>query len=350
MVMLKPMIDFNNAIQSASHCAGFRMDDYWVWGGSVVKGEDARYHMFASRWPRSASFHPSWLIYSEIVRASSDTPAGPYFFEEVVLPARGPEWWDGDTTHNPTITYHAGTYILFYTGMRSPLSRAAPEDSSLNSEELPIVARSNKRIGIAISKSIFGPWKRLDHPILPTRPGTYYSFFTSNAAPVIHADGSVLLMFKSRQYDGRKHSNMMIGVARADHWSGPYEVVTQEPVFGGNGQHVIEDPCLWQSENGYEMIAKDMTGEIAGERHAGIYAWSADGEQWHLYDPPKSWSRRILWDDGTQKVMGSCERPYVLFEDGYPTYLFMAMGDGPGGFTKANDTWNQAIPLDTCKS
>ena len=31
---------------------GFEMDDYWVWGASVIKGEDGKYHMFASRWPR----------------------------------------------------------------------------------------------------------------------------------------------------------------------------------------------------------------------------------------------------------------------------------------------------------
>ena len=37
---------------------GFAMDDSWVWGGSVIRGEDGRYHMFASRWPKSLAFAP----------------------------------------------------------------------------------------------------------------------------------------------------------------------------------------------------------------------------------------------------------------------------------------------------
>lgn len=59
--------------------------------------------MFASRWSKKLPMHPGWLFKSEIVRAVSDTPAGPYTFQEVVLPARGPQFWDGRTTHNPQI-------------------------------------------------------------------------------------------------------------------------------------------------------------------------------------------------------------------------------------------------------
>ena len=38
----------------------------------------------------------------------------------------------------------------------------------------------------------------MDAPILDTKPGTFYSFLTSNPTPVIHEDGSVLMIFKSR--------------------------------------------------------------------------------------------------------------------------------------------------------
>src|SRR5262249_41603082 len=74
---------------------GFRMDGYWVWCGSVIKGDDGRYHMFASRWPKDITFHPGWMTSSEIVRAVADRPEGPYVFQQVVLPARGAEYWDG---------------------------------------------------------------------------------------------------------------------------------------------------------------------------------------------------------------------------------------------------------------
>ncbi|RED87566.1 hypothetical protein [Cohnella phaseoli] len=66
---------------------GFRMEGYWVWCGSVVKDEEGRFHMFASRWPTWLPMHPGWIVASEIVRAVADTPEGPYHFQEVVLPA-----------------------------------------------------------------------------------------------------------------------------------------------------------------------------------------------------------------------------------------------------------------------
>lgn len=99
---------------------GFRQEGYWVWCGSVIRAEDGRYHMFASRWPKYLLFHPSWLSASEVVRAISDTSEGPYLFGEVVLPARGPQFWDGMATHNPHITKQGGIYVLYYTGSTYP--------------------------------------------------------------------------------------------------------------------------------------------------------------------------------------------------------------------------------------
>ncbi len=39
-------------ILPAPRQGGFRMDDHFVWCGSVVPGEDGRFYMFASRWRR----------------------------------------------------------------------------------------------------------------------------------------------------------------------------------------------------------------------------------------------------------------------------------------------------------
>ncbi|MCC2685873.1 MAG: hypothetical protein K0R75_2772, partial [Paenibacillaceae bacterium] len=60
------------------------MEGYFVWCGSVIRAEDKKYHMFASRWPKSTGFPNGYRRNSEIVRAVSDTPEGPYQFQEVV--------------------------------------------------------------------------------------------------------------------------------------------------------------------------------------------------------------------------------------------------------------------------
>jgi lysophospholipase L1-like esterase len=43
--------DFQARLMPAKYESGFRMDGFWVWCGSVVKGDDGKYHMFASRCP-----------------------------------------------------------------------------------------------------------------------------------------------------------------------------------------------------------------------------------------------------------------------------------------------------------
>ncbi|WP_079911863.1 glycoside hydrolase family protein [Paenibacillus sp. 32352] len=323
---------------------GFRMDGYWVWCGSVVKGEDGRFHMFASRWPQTLPMHPGWIMGSEVVRAVSDTPEGPYEFQEVVLPARGAQYWDGRSTHNPHITKCGDTYLLYYMGSTHPLPEPVPGETIGLDDPRCIVGRANKRVGLAVSKSVFGPWERSDAPLLPTRPGRFDSFLTSNPAPCVHKDGSVLLVYKARRYEGNVHGKMTIGVAYADHFSGPYERSLDEPLFSPEKFH-IEDPFIWKTESGYELIAKDMDGNIGGEKHGGVHAFSKDGKQWAFCERPKAYSRTITWEDGTVQTMGSLERPFLLFQDGKPTHLFAAVANGPGGFQKATKTWNMCIPI-----
>lgn len=83
-----PINVFKDRLSPAPVGGSFRMEDYIVWGGSVVSGDDGRYYMFASRWPKETTMR-NWVSNSEVVLASADTPEGPYQFEKVVLPQRG---------------------------------------------------------------------------------------------------------------------------------------------------------------------------------------------------------------------------------------------------------------------
>ncbi|MCT4672932.1 MAG: glycoside hydrolase family protein [Prolixibacteraceae bacterium] len=326
---------------------GFQMKDYWVWGSSVIKGEDGKYHMFASRWPKYIPFHPGWMVASEIVRAVSDKPEGPYKFEEVVLPARGAQFWDGKSTHNPKIVKYKDTYILYYMGSTHPFEELTPENIGsfdLKSKHC-IVGRWKKRIGIAVSKSIHGPWKRYDKPILDVKPNSYYSFLTSNPSPLIKENGEVVLIFKGRSYKGNKHGPMNIGVAVADSFEGPYRVVGDKPFFSKDRFGVVEDPHMWVDKKGFHMLAKDHKGSITGEAGAGFLAHSSDGMKWNLDSSPKAYSKKIGWNDGVTRKMGQLERPFVFVENGQPTHIFFATMDGPGGFENATKSWNMVIPL-----
>jgi len=328
--------------------AGFRMDGYWVWCGSVAKGEDGLYHMFASRWPKSVPFHPGWLLDSEIVRAVSKTPASPFEFKEVVLPARGAEWWDGRMTHNPMIFKAGGKWLLFYTGSTHPFKSLEPGEKAGNEDPRTVVARSNKRTGLAVSDSLEGPWTRFDAPILPVKPGTFYSFLTSNACPALRPDGSLYVIFKSRRYEGFKHSEMMIGAAEAPSWKGPFKVISERPLFGAGRFGEVEDPFVWIDADGrYNMVAKDMSGSICGERSAGIKAVSSDGLDWKPASDPKAYSRRVLFEGGESRELALFERPFILIEDGKPVCLYGAAADLHPYGNDGAATWNQAIEIES---
>ncbi|MEG0319591.1 MAG: glycoside hydrolase family protein [Niameybacter sp.] len=339
-------------MKPAPRNGGFKMEGYWVWCGSVIKAEDNRYHMFASRWPRSIPMHPGWLTNSEIVRAVSDTPEGPYEFQEVVLPARGPQYWDGCATHNPSIIKYKDTYILYYVGDTHPFLNVDVENGEQIKHKDPrtVSARANKRVGMAVAKHIEGPWERFDEPILKPRPECYDNLLVSNPAPCVDEKGNVTMIYKSRSYlkepvGGFLHGPMSLGVAKGhieDRFS--YHAVTDEPIFDYRSSH-LEDPFVWKDEKGFHMIAKDMEGKTCGEEHGGIYAFSKDGISWEIQKGQQAYSRKIKWDDGTTQVMGSLERPFILFEEGRPTHMFFATADGPGGFERATTTWNMVIPL-----
>ena len=305
--------------------SGFQMPGFVTWCGSVIKGEDGRYYMFASRWPEGKSY--SWGLDSEVVLASSDNPVGPYQFEDVVLPKRGTRYWDGMMTHNPTIHKYKDTYLLYYTGTTFT-------DRNYN------IAWAGKRIGLATSTSVKGPWKRLDEPILEPRPGRWDNQITSNAAPCVMPDGKVFLVYKSTRSGHAKDGtfpgpDFRMGVAVADNYMGPYKPVSEEAIlpFTGTKNSNIEDAYIWYDKEGFHLLCKvfDAGQQLIGENGGGIHAVSKDGINWKLANNPKGYSRTVLWADGKKETMGRLERVQLLIEDGVITHAIFAAGGGKGG-------------------
>ncbi len=328
---------------------GFRMEDYWVWCGSVVRGEDGRYHMFASRWPRALSMSPHWLFHSEVVRAASDTPEGPYTFEEVVLKRRGPEWFDGMNTHNPSVKFWDGVYYLYYFG--ATYDGPPPLPGETVSRQRNLAVWNNKRIGLATSRSVFGPWTRHDTPLLLPRAGKWDCTATTNPSAAIMPDGTTYMIYKSRAAEG---ATLQLGITRAPHPEGPYERILDTPVFRfDDPTWHVEDPYLWYDARDrlFHVIMKDdfksdppfgAGGGITGEWGAGVHATSADCVNWQIHG--KAYPRRITWDDGSVTIPANLERPNLLIEDGRPTHLFCALGEGPRPW-QFEQTWNVCLPL-----
>jgi alpha-L-fucosidase len=326
-------IAFRDRLLPAPVNGGFRDTNYWIWCGSVTRGRDGRYHLFASRWPHALAFSPHWLSNSEIVHAVSDTPEGPFTFSDVALPPRGDEFWDGKMTHNPVVVFHNGRYHIFYTGTTYHGPMPTPETQITEASAMKLEAHRGERVGMASADSPYGPWTRRDRPILDVRPGTWERYLLSNPAPLPLADGSVLLYYKGVE-ELRKHA---IGIARAASIEGPYVRLSDSPFPAGVG---AEDPTMWFENGRYHALMLDHNRLFSDK---GIYhATSTNGLNWETAPNPVAVTRDYAWGDGVRRRMHSTERPQILVQNGVATHLFLATG---ADVNSSRQTWNQVIPL-----
>lgn len=334
---------------------GFRLSDYWVWCGSPIRDDDGTYHLFASRWPKAVSFNPHWLTHSEIVRATSKTPEGPYQLADVILPARGEEHWDGRMTHNPAIIRWRDKYLLFYTGTtyEGPTPSAKDQitakdigspDFQAPLDERVIQAHRNQRIGMAVADKIEGPWERPSEPLIEPRPGKWDSLITTNPSPCIGPNDEILLIYKSVQKRG---GFMHLGLAQAATPTAPFTRVQDQPLFqfDASGQDV-EDPFFWYDGKQFCLLAKDMEGELSGTARAGVMLTSSNGVDWDPSSVTPAYNRTLTWQDGEKSEQAFLERPSLLIENGHPTHFFAATATGGDSVDQISDAWNIAIPLE----
>ena len=286
-----PIID---RLQPVPKDGGFRMDGYFVWGGSLIKA-DGQYHLFASRWPTweslgldatdrgNVSMLSNYRNHSEIVRAVSDHPLGPYEFVEVVLAGRGSDYWDGQMCHNPKILKIDNKYVLYYIG-RSP-------------------QQPQRKIGYAWAESIKGPWQRINQQILLTDDA-------NNPAPYVHSDGRILLNFRDR--------DLTMFMAEADSFNGRYQITAANIVPNIR----LEDGTIFFSEDKYHLIVEDNVGGLTGDERHGAHLFSSDGLHWSRHDPIKVYTHTIEWTDGASTTFDRRERPELLNLDNPPEQKF----------------------------
>ncbi|MEL6592412.1 MAG: glycoside hydrolase family protein [Bacteroidota bacterium] len=300
----------------------FEQSDWSVWGGSLIKGEDGKYHMFYSRWRKSLGW--AWETSSEIAHAVSDSPFGPFHFQAVALPARGAEYWDGLCTHNPTIHRFDGKYYLYYMGNTGDGQvYSTPGQIKLNP-----VHRNNQRIGVAVAESPNGPWQRLDKPIIDVSPNDDApdALMASNPSITQRPDGTCLMIYKAvgKQKSGIWGGPVVHCVATAESPAGPFRK-SDKLVFEAKGEDFpAEDPFIWYQEGQYRAIVKDMHGAFTDQGRALVLFESEDGFDWRLSAEPLLSTLQINWANGEKQDVDHLERPQLYLENGKPIALLCA--------------------------
>lgn len=292
------------------------LEGYYVWCNSPILAPDGKVHVFFSRWDAKKKMS-GWINGSEIAHAVADTPESEFKVLGTILAPR-PGFWDATTCHNPFITTFNGKYYLYYLGNSNGKT-------------------NTKRIGVAVSDTLFGPWKRSEQPILlPGAEGEWDDHCTTNPAVIFHKN-KYWLYYKSwntKEYEtatGTVRGNRKYGLAFANHPEGPFTKHEGNPVIdfsnrGNNAQ--IEDAFVWFEKRKFNLIARDM-GYY--DHQSGIIMQSKDGIHWSKPEIAFEKVDRYIQQPPAPSHLtkyGRFERPQLLLKDGKPIYMFTTSQGG----------------------
>ena len=316
--------------------AKFIDENYYIWGGSMVRDENGKCHLLYSRWPRNLK-HKAWVTHSEIAHAVADNPLGPYKHVDVALPERGEAFWDGHCTHNPTVHRFDGKYYLYYMGNRGDRKQ---------SERLNWNHRNNQRIGVAVAMHPAGPWKRFDKPLIDvsTDENAPDALMTSNPSICRLANGKFVLIYKAVGLQRKRPFGGPVVhlAATSESPVGPFKKQVK-PLFAVPGVNFsAEDPFIWTQGNQCWAIVNDHHGAFNGLGTDSLSLFkSKNGLDWEVAPNVLVTDRSITWAGGKKQKLNRLERPQLWLENGTPAVLFCAAEETD----KQLHSFNVHIPL-----
>ena len=288
---------------------------YTIWGTSPIIGEDGKVHLFVARWPCELRVDPGWRSHSEIAHYVGDKPEGPFVFSDVALKGTGTDTWDKYGMHNPAVHKVGNRYVLLYIANTDYHQPPQP---------------GNQCIGMAVSESPYGPWKKVgkDGRILaPPGNEKYWNHNAGNGennpAFLQHPNGGFFLYFKSEK--------ARMGLAVGENLEGPY---VQMPFPVTVNDRNIEDGYAFMYKGKFALLTTDNHGMI--EQGGGLLWTSEDGIHFdtyekgfhHINDYTEFKMSDVAVHYGpTGRSYAKFERPQILLTDGEPAYLYVTSGN-----------------------
>jgi len=279
---------------------GPRQESAFYWDGKIVKGEDAKYHLYASRWKYSDGFGPpigangtGWQS-SVPVQAVSDDIMGPYVVQ-------GDCYTRNEEGNNKG---HNTTALVTPTGSM-PYTLSVGE----------IVA--GQMFGASAAN---GPWTLLG--LTKTNGnghngcGTLSSNFTFTVGP-----------------DSRFWATSRGGcIMDSDQVLGPYKVETDSvlPNLENNDNQNAEDEVIWYSGGFFHVVYNYWNFQRAYHIMSkdGLTAWKSTGLAYQGTQTPANANAGWLrYTDGTVNQWHNLERASVYQENGHVTHFTFAVTD-----------------------
>ena len=193
------------------------------WCAGVLSDANGTWHLYSALMANSCGLS-TWQSNSVITHATAMSPEGPFTAETEIM---------GWFAHNPKPARAPdGTWLVFHIGCggnegtaRNCTNGTTPRSSGAVS---PLAAVSNcSAYGTSVlaATSPGGPWTEQTVISPESKP---FPASVDNPSPLIFENGTIWVMFRS--YNGTGADRSVIGMARADSWSGPY-VVDPQPLM-----------------------------------------------------------------------------------------------------------------------
>eukprot|EP00039_Didymoeca_costata_P015408 m.261565 g.261565 ORF g.261565 m.261565 type:complete len:398 (+) comp16218_c0_seq1:46-1239(+) len=302
-----------------------------TWGGSVIKGHDGKFHMYAAEMVNNCGLG-DWLSNSQVAHAVSDTPLGPFTRSDTAVHV-----W----SHNPEVALtttkenNEPLYLLFGMGDGNPVGNVSNCDSTITQKQhrhssppqMKDPIRGNQTAVVHTSSSPYGPWTPVEITLVDLPP-------LGNWAPsvVVLPNGTVRLMLLNGP------ENNIVQVMQADDWRGPYVLLSpQGKAATSCSVHrfkwCAEGEFLYQDarKNWHALFHLFDYPDAKTPMWCGGHSFSRDGIIWS--NVSQAYNNNIsISDQGNHSFLWAMrrERPKLLFDDnGVATHLYNGV-DMPG--------------------
>eukprot|EP01043_Picozoa_sp_COSAG02_P040350 COSAG02_NODE_3259_length_7079_cov_30.942693_3_plen_381_part_00 len=277
------------------------------WGAHVVKWK-GQYNMFVSELWGGCGI-TSWRQNSHVVRATSDTPLGPYRYADTALPP--------EATCNHVLVN--GSRIVLYHQFTSGagngnLTKCDPNWQPPTSETWTPVKPHKVHFS---DTGPAGPWLAGGGDMPP-------GFICNNPAPLLLPNGSVAVFCHGPGI------RLAVSDPSGHRWS---NVTFIQAPMGGPAPHTVwEDPFAWLDKNGHWHLMSHVypTNTSNWLQYADIVAghgFSKDGIAW-TWHPTPPYSADVTDTTGRTLHYATRERPFLLLSDDIqksPLALFTAV-------------------------
>jgi hypothetical protein len=200
-----------------------------------------------------------------------------------------------------------------------------------------------QRIGVAVADHPSGPWEVLPDPLITYQEGKPAHGYMVNPSVCQRPDGTYLMMFKARK-KGAETSNKF----------DPIHCLATSPTPTGPftiadqtllTEHTAEDPYIWYQKGKFYALVKDMYAKYTGFKSLALFE-SMDGLDWNPSENILVTKTEINWEDGTVWKLKNLERPQLWFdEEGNPAVLFCAARLADDENRELKNTFNVHIPI-----